>query len=213
MLSHSKDWHLLDVVHNILNMQSYVTSVAVHRHATSVGRRRREAANISASMKTFHYYDIGNSILVIWHHWRDRQVALGKLAMKMCGLQQDFVTLKIYQEASLDMPGQKITFKTKIALKTFGSAMIYFDFERTAETKYQLQNATVRENREILKDLINVNSIWYNHSIRIRYNTYRHAGTCILSACFISRGTIFSISGMHGRGDCFAPFSAPCASL
>jgi len=29
---------------------------------------------------------------VIWHHWRDRQVALGKLAMKMCGLQQDFVT-------------------------------------------------------------------------------------------------------------------------
>ena len=36
---------------------------------------------------------LGNSILVIWHHWRDRQVALGKLAMKMCGLQQDFVTL------------------------------------------------------------------------------------------------------------------------
>ena len=213
MLSHSIDWHLLDVVHNILNMQSYVTSVAGHRHATSVGRRRREAANISASMKTFHYYDIGNSILVIWHHWRDRQVALGKLAMKMCGLQQDFVTLKIYQEASLDMPGQKITFKTKIALKTFGSAMIYFDFERTAETKYQLQNATVRENREILKDLINVNSIWYNHSIRIRYNTYRHAGTCILSACFNYRHTILSRRGPHGRGDCLAPFSAPCASL
>jgi len=55
------------------------------------------------------------------------------------------------------MPGQKITFKTKIALKTFGSAMIYFDFERTAETKCQLHNAEVRENREILKDLINVN--------------------------------------------------------
>jgi len=35
--------------------------------------------------------------------------------------------------------------------------MIYFDFERTAETKYQLRNAKVRENREILKDLINVN--------------------------------------------------------
>jgi len=35
--------------------------------------------------------------------------------------------------------------------------MIYFDFERTAETKYQLHSATVRENREILKDLINVN--------------------------------------------------------
>jgi len=55
------------------------------------------------------------------------------------------------------MPGQKITFKTKIASKTFGSAMIYFDFERTAETKYQLHNAKARENREILKDLINVN--------------------------------------------------------
>ena len=34
--------------------------------------------------------------------------------------------------------------------------MIYFDFERTAETKCQLHNAEVRENREILKDLINV---------------------------------------------------------
>jgi len=47
------------------------------------------------------------------------------------------------------MPGQKITFKTKIALKTFGSAMIYFDFEGTAENKYQLHNAEVSENREI----------------------------------------------------------------
>jgi len=55
----------------------------------------------------------------------------------MCGLQQDFVTSKIYQEASADIPGQKITFKTKNALKTFGSGMTYFDFERTAETKYQ----------------------------------------------------------------------------
>jgi len=54
---------------------------------------------------------------------------------------------------------------------------------------------------------------WYNYSIRIRYNTYRHTGTCILSACFISREAIFSRSGPHGRGDCLAPFSAPCASL
>jgi len=54
---------------------------------------------------------------------------------------------------------------------------------------------------------------WYSHSIRIRCNTYRHTGTCILSACFISRGAIFSRSGPHGRGDCLAPFSAPCASL
>jgi len=35
--------------------------------------------------------------------------------------------------------------------------MICFDFERTAETKYQLHDAKVRENREILKDLMNVN--------------------------------------------------------
>jgi len=35
------------------------------------------------------------------------------------------------------MPGQKMTFKTKIAVKSFVSAMIYFDFERTVETKYQ----------------------------------------------------------------------------
>jgi len=35
--------------------------------------------------------------------------------------------------------------------------MIYFDFERIADTKYQLHNAKVRENRQILKDLINVN--------------------------------------------------------
>ena len=58
MLSHSIDWHLLDVVHNILNMQRYVTSVAGHGHAASVVRRRREAANISASMKTFDCYDL-----------------------------------------------------------------------------------------------------------------------------------------------------------
>ena len=63
------------------------------------------------------------------------------------------------------MPGQKITFKTKIALKTFGSAMIYFDFERTAETKYQLHNAKVRENREFLKDLINVNCFPAKHQL------------------------------------------------
>jgi len=31
----------------------------------------------------------------------------------------------------------KNTIQNKIALKTFGSAMIYYDFERTVETKYQ----------------------------------------------------------------------------
>jgi len=35
--------------------------------------------------------------------------------------------------------------------------MIYFDFEWTAETNISVHNANVRENWEILKDLINVN--------------------------------------------------------
>jgi len=54
---------------------------------------------------------------------------------------------------------------------------------------------------------------WYNHSIRILYNTYRHTGTCILSACFISRSAIFSRSGPQGRGDWLTLFSVPCACL
>jgi len=54
---------------------------------------------------------------------------------------------------------------------------------------------------------------WYNRSIRIRHNTYRHTDTSILSACFFSRGAVFGRSGPHGRGDCLAPFIAPCASL
>jgi len=49
---------------------------------------------------------------------------------------------------------------------------------------------------------------WYNRSIRIRYNAYRHTGTCILSACFIFRGAIFSWSGLYVHADCLAPLSA-----
>ena len=56
---------------------------------------------------------------------------------------------------------------------------------------------------------------WYNHSIRIRYNVYRHTGTR-MSACFISRGAIFSRSRPQGRADCLVPLSArvevPCSS-
>ena len=38
--------------------------------------------------------------------------------------------------------------------------MIYFDFERTVETKYSsVHNAKIRENRKILKDLINANFV------------------------------------------------------
>jgi len=53
----------------------------------------------------------------------------------------------------------------------------------------------------------------YNQSIWIRCNTYRHTGTCILNACFLSRGAIFNRSWPHERADCLAPLSALCASL
>ena len=92
MLSHFIDWHLLDVVYNILNMQHYATSVAGQTCSYSGEAAKGETANIAASVKTFHCYDIGNYIVLVWHHWRDPQVALGKLTVQMCRLQHDFVT-------------------------------------------------------------------------------------------------------------------------
>jgi len=151
-------------------------------------------------MKTFHCYDIGNSIVLTSHHlcdlqavgsffWRFRDpirvprienrvprirenchrvprirenriprirqivslqihtgyltfslkkpCALGKIALKMCGPQQDFVTRNICQETSADMQGQQNHVQNQIALNTFGSTRIDFGFERTTETKYQ----------------------------------------------------------------------------
>ena len=56
------------------------------------------------------------------------------------------------------MPDQKLTFKTKTALKTFGSAMIYCTLTLNEQRRLNISvhNAKVRENREILKDFINV---------------------------------------------------------
>ena len=104
-------------------------------HTATVLRRWREATNSSASMKMFHCYDIDNFILLIPHHWLDRQAALGKIAMKMCGVQQDFVTWKICQEASADMRDQQITFKPN-CFKNFWKRKDRFGFEWTAETIY-----------------------------------------------------------------------------
>ena len=105
------------------------------RHTATVLRQWWEATNISASMKTFHCYDIDNSMVLMRHHWLDRQAALCKIAMKMCGPQQNFVRWKICQEASADMRGQQITLKPN-CLKNFGKHMMdRFAFERTAETK------------------------------------------------------------------------------
>jgi len=56
--------------------------------------------------------------------------------MKMCGLQQDFVTRKIGQEVSAGTKGQKITFKPN-CFENFWKHKDIFGFERTAETKYQ----------------------------------------------------------------------------
>ena len=109
------------------------------RHTATVLRRWREATNISASMNTFHCYDIDNYVVLIRHHWLDRQAALWKIAMKMCGLQQDFVTWKICQEASADMRGQQITFKPH-CFKNFWKHKDRFGFERTSETTYQRSN-------------------------------------------------------------------------
>ena len=43
MLSHFTDWYLLDVVHNILNMQRYVTSVAGQTRSFS-GKAAKEGS-------------------------------------------------------------------------------------------------------------------------------------------------------------------------
>jgi len=64
-------------------------------------------------------------------------ILVGKTCYENVWTTTGFCDIKNLPTASADMPGQKITFKTKNALKTFGSGMMYFDLERTAETKYQ----------------------------------------------------------------------------
>jgi len=58
----------------------------------------------------------------------------------------------------------------QIALKTFGSARKDFGFERTAETNISVYNAKVKENREILTDLINVNCFIAKQQLAFRSN-------------------------------------------
>jgi len=129
----------LDVVHNILNMQRYVTSVA--GQAASVVRRRREAANISASMKTFNCYETvrqfypSDMATLAWPTSR-----VGKTYCENVWTTTGFCDMKNLPKSLSRHKCQKITFKTKIALKTFRSAMIYFEFERTAETISVPQN-------------------------------------------------------------------------
>jgi len=52
MLSHSIDWHLLDVVYNILNMQRYATSVAGKTCGRS-GKAAKGGSQYSCRNETF----------------------------------------------------------------------------------------------------------------------------------------------------------------
>ena len=77
------------VAYNILNTQRYAFSAAVQTYRYSdkaaKGGSRYLCLNENVSL-------LRHSIVLIRHHWRDLQAALGKIAMKMCGRQQDFVT-------------------------------------------------------------------------------------------------------------------------
>ena len=58
--------------------------------------------------------------------------------------------------------------QNQFALKTFGSARIDFGIERAAETIISFHNAKVKETREILKDLINVNCFLAKQQLAFR---------------------------------------------
>ena len=137
MLSHSIDWHLLDVVHKILNMQRYVTSVAGQACSFSGMEAKGGSQYVCLNLKRLIVTKLlGNSILAIWHHWRDRQVALENLLWRCV----DYNRILWHENLPRSLSRHawsKNNIQTRIAWKTFGNAMIYFDFERTAETKYQ----------------------------------------------------------------------------
>jgi len=69
------------------------------------------------------------------------------------------------------MPGQQITFKTKL-LWNFWKCKDRFGFEQTAETNISVHNAQdrLRESRYILKDLINVNCFLVKQQLAFRSN-------------------------------------------
>jgi len=76
-------------VYNILNIISSWPGTSVAGQTCCYGdRRRREVANISSSMKTFHCYDIIRQFYrtdmasLAWP--TRRQATLGQLARKMC---------------------------------------------------------------------------------------------------------------------------------
>jgi len=60
--------------------------------------------------------------------------------------------------------------QNQITLKTFESKDRQTGFERTPETNISVHNANARENREILKDLIDVNCFLAKQQLRFRSN-------------------------------------------
>jgi len=92
-------------------------------------------------MKTFYCYDIVRQFYrTIWHHWRDRQAALGKLTCyenvwTTAGFR--FCDMKNLPRSLSRHARSKNHIQNQIALETSVRARIYFGFERTVETKYQ----------------------------------------------------------------------------
>jgi len=135
MLSHSIVWHSFHVVYNTQNMQRYATSV---RLAATVIRPRREAANISASMKTFHCCDIVRHFYctdIVSLAWSTNHVK--ETCYENVWTTAGFCDMK-YLPRSLSRHARSTNhIQNQIALKTFVSARIDIGFEQTAEAKYQ----------------------------------------------------------------------------
>jgi len=140
--------------------------------APLVIRRRREAAKISASMKTFHCYDIVRQFYrtdMASLAWPTSRVA--ETCYENVWTTAGFCDMKNLRRSLSRHARSKNHIQNQIALKTFGRARIDFGFEQTAETKYiSVHNAEVRENREILKDLINVNCYLAKQQLAFRSN-------------------------------------------
>ena len=139
--------------------------------APLVIRRRREAAKISASMKTFYCYDI------VRQFYRTDMASLAWLTSRVAETCYEnvwtitgFCETKNLPRSLSRHARSKNHIQNQIAL-TSGRARIDFGFERTAETKYiSVHNAEVRENRKILKDLINVNCYLAKQKLAFRSN-------------------------------------------
>jgi len=74
-------------------MQRYATSVAGQTcsYSDKAAKRGDQYLYLDENVSIVTT-KLGNSVVLIRHHWHNRQAALGKIAMKMCGQQQVCVT-------------------------------------------------------------------------------------------------------------------------